>query len=83
MCELVEGIVTVPQKLQDGGCSGDVPVRVRRLLVCPCHGPGEPKRFAALDLGAGPAPELAYVGDGNDSFHQFTHRPRSAFALVP
>ena len=40
---------------------GDVPVRVRRLLVCPCHGPGEPKSFAALDLGAGPAPELAYV----------------------
>ena len=32
---------------------GDVPVRVRRLLVCPCHGPGEPKSFAALDLGAG------------------------------
>ena len=22
---------------------GDVPVRVRRLLVCPCRGPGEPK----------------------------------------
>src|SRR3954463_3145663 len=40
---------------------GDVPVRVRRLLVCPCHGPGEPKSFAALDLGPGPAPELAYV----------------------
>src|SRR3954453_22546095 len=40
---------------------GDVPVRVRRLLVCPCHGPGEPKSFAALNLGAGPAPELAYV----------------------
>src|SRR4051794_37438405 len=40
---------------------GDVPVRVRRLLVCPCHGPGEPKSFAALDLGTGPAPELAYV----------------------
>ena len=40
---------------------GDVPVRVRRLLVCPCHGPGEPKSFAALDLGVGPAPELAYV----------------------
>src|SRR4051812_39218242 len=40
---------------------GDVPVRVRRLLACPCHGPGEPKSFAALDLGAGPAPELAYV----------------------
>src|SRR3954466_13916901 len=40
---------------------GNVPVRVRRLLVCPCHGPGEPKSFAALDLGPGPAPELAYV----------------------
>src|SRR4051812_39735572 len=41
---------------------GNVPVRVRRLLVCPCHGPGEPKSFAALDLGAGAvAPELAYV----------------------
>src|SRR3954463_3788462 len=40
---------------------GDVPVRVRRLLVCPCQGPGEPKSFAAVDLGAGPAPELAYV----------------------
>ena len=40
---------------------GDVPVRVRRLLVCPCHGPGEPKSFVALDLGAGTvAPELAY-----------------------
>src|SRR4051812_49618208 len=41
---------------------GDVPARVRRLLVCPCHGPGEPKSFVALDLGAGTvAPELAYV----------------------
>src|SRR4051812_4520741 len=40
---------------------GGVPVRVRRLLVCSCHGPGEPKSFAALDLGPGPAPELAYV----------------------
>jgi hypothetical protein len=39
-----------------------VPVRVRRLLVCPCHGPGEPKSFAALDLGGDAvAPELAYV----------------------
>src|SRR4051812_18559845 len=41
---------------------GDVPVRVRRLLVCPCHGPGEPTSFAALDLGRDAvAPELAYV----------------------
>ena len=40
---------------------GAVPVRVRRLLACPCRGPGEPKSFAALDLGGGIAPELAYV----------------------
>jgi hypothetical protein len=41
---------------------GEVPVQVRRWLVCPCHGPGEPKSFAALDLGGGTvAPELAYV----------------------
>src|SRR3954466_954738 len=41
---------------------GDVPVRVRRLLVCPCQGPGEAKSFAALDLGQDAvAPELAYV----------------------
>ena len=41
---------------------GDVPVRIRRLLVCPCHGRGEPKSFAALDLGGDAvAPELAYV----------------------
>ena len=40
---------------------GEVPVRARRLLVCPCHGPGEPKSFAALVLGGAVAPELAYV----------------------
>ncbi len=41
---------------------GAVPVQVRRWLVCPCQGPGEPKSFAALDLGGGAvAPELAYV----------------------
>src|SRR3954462_3040202 len=40
---------------------GNVPVRVRLLLVYSCHGPGEPKSFAAFDLGPGPAPELAYV----------------------
>src|SRR5215210_7551757 len=41
---------------------GNVPVWVRRLLACSCRGPGEPKSFAALDLGAGAvAPELAYV----------------------
>jgi len=41
---------------------GDVPVRVRRLHVCPCQGPGEAKSFAVLDLGKDAvAPELAYV----------------------
>jgi hypothetical protein len=41
---------------------GDVPVQVRRLLVCPCQGPGEARSFAALNLGKGAvAPELAYV----------------------
>ncbi len=42
---------------------GDVPVRMRRLLVCPCHGENEAKSVAVLDFGRGAAiaPELAYV----------------------
>ena len=42
---------------------GDVPVRVRRLLACPCRGEGEAKSSAALALGNGAAvaPEPAYV----------------------
>ena len=41
---------------------GDVPVRVRRLLVCPCQGPVEVKSFGVLDLGHDAvAPELAYI----------------------
>ncbi len=41
---------------------GDVPVRVRRLLTCPCQGSGGAKSFAVLDLDAATvAPELAYV----------------------
>jgi hypothetical protein len=41
---------------------GDVPVRVRRLLACPCQDSGEAKSFAVLDLEAATvAPELAYV----------------------
>jgi len=42
---------------------GDVPVRVRRLLVCPCQGEGEAKSVAVLAFGKGAAvvPELAYV----------------------
>jgi hypothetical protein len=41
---------------------GDVPVRVRRLLGCPCQRSAGAKSFAALDLEAATvAPELAYV----------------------
>jgi hypothetical protein len=41
---------------------GDVSVRVRRWLVCPCQGAGEAKSIAALDFGGDAvAPELAYV----------------------
>jgi len=42
---------------------GDVPVRVRRLVVCPCQGgASEAKSVAVLDLGKDAvAPELAYV----------------------
>ncbi len=41
---------------------GDVPVRVRRLLTCPCQGSGGAKSFVVLDLdAAAAAPELAYV----------------------
>jgi len=41
---------------------GDVPVRIRRLRVCPCQGPGAAESFAVLDLGKDAvAPELAYV----------------------
>ena len=41
---------------------GDVPLRVRRLLTCPCQSSGGAKSFAVLDLDAATvAPELAYV----------------------
>jgi hypothetical protein len=41
---------------------GDVPVRVQRLLACPCQGADVAESFAAFDLDAATvAPELAYV----------------------
>ncbi len=41
---------------------GDVPVRVRRLFVCPCRGEGGAKSVAVLDFGGDAvALELAYV----------------------
>jgi hypothetical protein len=43
---------------------GDVAVKVRRLLVCPCHGPGEPQSFAALNLGGERGRARARLCDG-------------------
>jgi hypothetical protein len=41
---------------------GDVPLRVRRLLICPCQGGDGAKSFAILDFGGNAvAPELAYI----------------------
>jgi hypothetical protein len=41
---------------------GDVPIRIRRLLTCPCQNGGKAKSIAAVDLEAATvAPELAYV----------------------
>jgi hypothetical protein len=41
---------------------GDVPLRIRRLLACPCQDMAEARSFAAFDLEAADvAPELAYV----------------------
>jgi len=41
---------------------GGVPIRVRRLLACPCQSSDEAKSFAVLHLEAATvAPELAYV----------------------
>src|SRR3954470_464566 len=41
---------------------GDVPLRVRRLLLCPCQGSSGAKSATILDCGRHPvAPELAYI----------------------
>jgi hypothetical protein len=41
---------------------GDVPIRIRRLLTCPCQNGGAARSFAAFDFEAATvAPELAYV----------------------
>src|SRR3954468_5507884 len=63
---------------------GDVPIQVRRLLVCPCHGPGEPKSFAALDLGGDAvAPELAYVTARYAALLPFGKVPALLSELLP
>jgi hypothetical protein len=41
---------------------GEVPLRVRRLLICPCQGGGEAKSSTILDFGGtAVAPELTYL----------------------
>src|SRR4051812_5333352 len=41
---------------------GDVPLRIRRLLICPCQSDGEAKSSAVLDFGGNAvAPELTYL----------------------
>ena len=56
----------------------------RRLLVCPCHGPGEPKSFAALDLGGDAvAPELAYVTAGMRRCSPSARSPQSCPSCSP
>jgi len=63
---------------------GDVPVRIRRLLVCPCQDPGAAKSFAALDLGKDAvAPELAYVTARYAAFVPFGKVAAFLFELLP
>ena len=41
---------------------GDVPLRIRRLLICPCQSGREAKSAAILNLGGNAvAPELTYI----------------------
>ena len=44
--------------------SGNVPVRVRRLLTCSCQRPDQPKSIAALALGNGAATAAGTVPSG-------------------
>ena len=63
-CEVCGGVLTSKGHYTAALRSlfGDVSVRVRRLLACPCQGSGGAKSFAVLDLEAATvAPELAYV----------------------
>src|SRR3954449_2332036 len=63
---------------------GDVPVRVRRLLVCPCQGQSEVKRFGVLDIGHDAvAPELAYVTSRYAALAPFGKVPVLLSDLLP
>ncbi|MBV9749169.1 MAG: hypothetical protein JO157_10165, partial [Acetobacteraceae bacterium] len=64
---------------------GDVPVRVRRLLVCPCQGEGEAKGVAVLDFGKGAAvaPELAYITARYAALAAFGKVPALLSVLLP
>jgi hypothetical protein len=49
-------------RVRFGSLFGDVPLRIWRLLLCPCQGGSEAKSFAVLDFGGNAvAPELAYI----------------------
>ena len=50
---------------------GDVPLRIRRLLTCPCQGDGEAKSSAILDF------------DGNAVVPELTHLTARYAALAP
>jgi hypothetical protein len=64
---------------------GDVPVRVRRWLVCPCQSAGKPKSVTVLDLGRGAAvtPELAYVTSGYAALTPFGNVAALLTELLP
>jgi len=65
---------------------GEVPVRIRRLLVCPCQDvvEGGAKSFAALDLGGDAvAPELAYVTARYAALLPFGKVATLLFELLP
>ena len=63
---------------------GDVPVQVRRWLVCPCQGAGDAKSVAALDFGGdGVAPELAYVTARYAAFMPFGKAADVLSELLP
>ena len=63
---------------------GDVPVRVRRLLVCACQDSEGAKSFAVLDLAAASvAPELAYVTARYAALMPFGKAPTLLSELLP
>ena len=83
------------RRLASKGCSaarfrslfGDVPVRMRRVLVCPCQGASESaaRSVAVLEFGRGAAvaPELAYVTARYAAFMPFGKAADFLSELLP